>query len=69
MPTTYPLALRIGGALVGSLGWYWGLPQRERQAADARTREHIERTYGTSARSLSAEQARAVYDWARARHA
>lgn len=68
MPTTYLVALRIGG-LAGSLGWYWGLPQLARQAADARTRDHIERTYRTSARSLSAEQARAVYDWARAQHA
>ena len=69
MPTTYLVALRTGGGLAGSLGWYWSLPQRERQAADARTRDHIERTYGTSVRGLSAEQARAVHDWARARHA
>ena len=69
MPTTYLVALRIGGALVGSLGWYWSLPQLARQAADARTRDHIERTYRTSTRSLSTEEARAVYYWARAQHA
>ena len=69
MPTTYLVALRIGGALVGSLGWYWRLPQLARQAADARTRDHIERIYSAPARTLSTGQARAVYDWARARHA
>ena len=64
------MALRAGGgAVVGSLGWYWSLPQLARQAADARTRDHIERTYRTSTRGLSAEQAQAVYDWARARRA
>ena len=69
MPTTYLVALRIGDALVGSLGWYWSLPQLARQAADARTRDHIERTFRTSTRGLSTEQAQAVYGWARARHA
>jgi hypothetical protein len=69
MPTIFIIALRIGGAFVGSLAWYWRLPQLVRQAADARTREHIERTYSTSIWSLSVEQARAVYTWARAQHA
>jgi hypothetical protein len=40
-----------------------------RQAADARTRDHIERTYRTSIWSLTVEQATAVYKWARAQHA
>ena len=65
MPTIYLIALRIGGAAAGSLGWYWGLPQLARQAADARTRDHIEATYRAPLRSLSAEQARAAYEWAR----
>ena len=69
MPTIFLIALRIGGAVVGSLNWYWRLPQLVRQAADARTRDYIERTFRTSIRSLSAEQARTVYDWARAQHA
>ena len=69
MPTIYLIALRTGGAVIGSLGWYWDLPQLARQAADARTRHHIEATYRAPLRSLSAGQARAVYDWARARHA
>ena len=69
MPTIYLIALRTGGAAAGPLGWYWGLPQLARQAADARTRDHIERTYRASTRSLGTEQARAVYDWARAQHA
>jgi hypothetical protein len=42
------IALRIGGAVAGSLLWYWRLPHPVRQAADARTRDHIERTYGIS---------------------
>ena len=46
MPTNFLIALRIGGAVVGSLVWYWKLPQRERQTADARTKDHIDRTYG-----------------------
>jgi hypothetical protein len=69
MPTIFLIALRIGGAVVGSLSWYWRLPQLVRQAADARTRDYIERTFRTSIRSLSAEEARTVYDWARAQHA
>jgi hypothetical protein len=69
VPTIYLVARRIGGAVAGSLGWYWGLPQLARQAADARTRDHIEATYRTSLQGLSPEQARAVYDWARAQHA
>ena len=43
MATILLLALRIGGALAGSLLWYWRLPHPIRQAADARTRDHIER--------------------------
>ncbi len=69
MPTILLIALRIGGAVVGSLTWYWRLPRALRQAADARTRDHIESTYRTSIRSLTVEQARAVYRWARAQHA
>ncbi len=69
MPTIYLIALRIGGAVVGSLTWYWRLPQFVRQTADVRTRDYIERTYRTSMWSLTAEQARAVYSWARAQHA
>jgi len=69
MPTTYLLALRVGGGAAGSLGWYWSLPQRARQATDARARAHIERTYGTAMRDLSVAQARDAYDWARVRHA
>lgn len=69
MPTIYLIALRTGGAAAGSLGWYWGLPQLARQAADARTRAHIEATYRAPLRSLSTGQAQAVYEWARAQHA
>ena len=69
MPTTYLIALKLGGALVRSLGWYWSLPQLVRQAADARTRDHIEQTYCTSAQDLSVEQAQQVYDWVRSQHA
>jgi hypothetical protein len=69
MPTTYFIALKLGGALVRSLGWYWSLPQLARQAADARTLDHIEETFRTPMRNLSFEQAQQVYDWARARHA
>jgi hypothetical protein len=68
MPTTYLVALRAGGA-AASLGWYWRLPQRGREAVDAATRDHLERAYGAPVRGLSAEQARAVHDWARARRA
>ena len=69
MPTIYLVALRIGGAVAGSLGWYWSLPQLARQAADARTRAHIEATYRSPLQGLSPGQARAFYDWARAQHA
>ena len=69
MPTIYLIALRVGGAVGGSLAWYWRLPRPVRQAADARTRGHIDRTYKTSIWSLSAEQAKAAYEWARAPHA
>jgi hypothetical protein len=69
VPTIYLLALRIGGAVADSLGWYWGLPQLARQAADALTRDHIEATYRAPLQGLSTGQARAVYDWARAQHA
>jgi hypothetical protein len=69
MPTTYLVALKLGGALVHSLGWYWSLPQLARQAADAGARDHIERTYRTSWLNLSFEQAQEVYDWVRAQHA
>jgi len=69
VPTTYLVALKLGGALVRSLGWYWSLPQLVRQEADARTRDHIERMYRASLRDLSFEQAQEVYDWARAQHA
>ena len=67
MPTTYLVALRAGAA--ASLGWYWRLPQRAREAVDAEARAHVERAYGAPVRGLGAEQARAVCDWARARHA
>jgi len=43
LPTTFLIALKLGGAFAASLGWYWSLPQTERQAADARTRAHVER--------------------------
>ena len=69
MPTVFIIALRIGGAFAGSLGWYWRLSQHERQAADARTRAHIDTTYGTSIWSLTAEQAKAIHHWTRAQHA
>ena len=69
MPTIYLLALRMGGAVAGTLGWYWRLPQLARQAADARAKDHIERTYGVSMWHLTPEQARAVHEWAAARHA
>lgn len=69
MPTIYITALRIGGAGTGSMEWYWRLPQHERQTADARTKSHIDATYRTSLWSLSGDQARAVYKWARAQHA
>ena len=69
MATILIIALRIGGAVVGSLAWYWRLPRLLRQAADARTKDHIERTYRTSIWSLTVEQATAVYKWARAQHA
>ena len=69
MPTTYLIAFRIGGAVAGSLGWYWKLPQLVRQAADARTKDHIEKTYGVSMWNLTSEQARAVHEWATAQHA
>ena len=69
MPTILLIALRLGGAVAGPLGWYWRLPRCLRQAADARTSDHIERTYGTCMWSLTVEQARAVHRWARAHHA
>lgn len=69
MPTTYLVALRAGGGAAGSLGWYWRLPQLVRQAADAATRDHLERVYGAPVRGLSTEQAQTVYDWVRAQHA
>ena len=69
MPTILLIALRIDGAVTGSLHWYWRLPRPVRQAADTRTRDYIERTYRTSMWSLTAEQARAVYRWAMAQHA
>ena len=69
MPTTYLVALRAGGRAVGSLGWYWGLPQLERQAVDARARDHIEQTYRTSLQGLSTGQAQDVYDWTMVQHA
>ena len=69
MPTTYLVALRAGGGATGSLGWYWRLPQRAREAVDAATRDHLERVCGAPVRGLSAEQARVVHDWARAGHA
>ncbi len=69
MPTILIIALRTGGTVVGSLAWYWRLPQLVRQAADARTRDYIDRTYRTSMWGLSTEQTKAVYDWARAQHA
>ena len=69
MPTTYLIALKLGGALVRSLGWYWSLPQLVRQEADARTRDRIERVYRTSLQDLGVEQTQEVYDWARSQHA
>lgn len=69
VPTTYLVALKAGAAAAGALGWYWRLPQRARQALDARTREHIERTYRAPAWRLGAEQARAACEWARAQAA
>jgi hypothetical protein len=69
MPVILLIGLRIGGAFVGSMGWYWALPGFLRRAADARTRDHIARTYGASLWELSLDQARAVYRWARAEHA
>jgi hypothetical protein len=68
MATIFVIALRVG-AVAGSLVWYWRLPLPLRQAADARTRNHIATTYGTSIWKLTPEQARAVYRWARAQHA
>ncbi len=69
MATILIIALRIGGAVVGSLAWYWRLPRLLRQAADARTRAHVERAYGVALRSLTPEQARDVHAWAKAQHA
>jgi hypothetical protein len=69
LPTIYVTALRIGGAASGRLDWYWRLPRPLRRAADARTRDHMENTYGACIWSITAEQARAVYRWARAEHA
>jgi hypothetical protein len=69
LPTIYLIALRMGGAVAGSLGWYWRLPQLVRQAADARAKEHIEKTYGVPVWNLTPEQARTVHEWATARHA
>ena len=69
LPIIYVTALRIGGAASGSLDWYWRLPRPLRLAADSRTRDHMERTCGVCIWSISAEQARAVYRWARAEHA
>jgi hypothetical protein len=69
VPTILLIALRVGAAVVGSLAWYWRLPPQVRQAADARTSDHIARTYRTSIWGLSVEQARAAYRWARAQHA
>lgn len=69
MPTIFLIALKLGDTVAGSLGWYWNLPQRGRQAADARTSDHIERTYRATVRTLTLEGARAVHEWARAQHA
>ena len=69
LPTIYIAALRIGGAASGSLTWYWRLPRALRKAADSRTRDYMERSYGACIWSITAEQARSVYRWARAEHA
>jgi hypothetical protein len=69
MPTTYLVALRAGDGVAASLGWYWRLPQRAREAVDAATWEHVERAYGAPVWGLGTEQARAVHDWAAAQHA
>lgn len=69
MPTTYLIARKTGGARLASLGWYWSLPQLARQAADARTRDYIADMYRESLLSLTCEQAKDVYDWARAQQA
>ena len=69
MPTTYLVARKLGGTRLGSLGWYWSLPQLARQAADARLRAYVDEMYRKPLRSLSFEQAKDVYDWARAQHA
>jgi hypothetical protein len=69
MPTTYLIARKTGGARLASLGWYWSLPQLARQAADARTRAYIEEMYRKPLLSLTFEQARDIYDWARAQQA
>ncbi|GAA0567328.1 hypothetical protein GCM10009416_01680 [Craurococcus roseus] len=69
MPTIFLIALRLGGAVADSLVWYWSLPQLARQAADARTRDHIERTYSASIWALTPAQAREVHAWAKAQHA
>jgi len=69
MPTILLIALRLGGGVSGTLAWYWRLPQRERQLADARTKEHIERTYHATLWMLTPGQAMSVHDWARGQHA
>lgn len=70
MPTIFLVALRLGGAVAASLGWYWKLPQLARQAADARTRDHIERTYRAGdVWALTPAQAAEVHAWAKAQHA
>ena len=69
MPTTYLIARKVGGGRLACLGWYWSLPQLARQAADARTRDYIEEMYRKPMRNLSLEQARDVYDWAKAQQA
>lgn len=69
MPIILLIALRLRGTVADSLGWYWNLPQLARQAADARTREHIERTYRASIWALTTAQAREVHAWAKAQHA
>lgn len=69
LPAIHLTALRVGVAVSGSLDWYWRLPPALRRAADARTRGHIERTYGTCLWSLTVAEARAAYRWARAEHA
>ena len=69
MPTILIIALRVGGTPVGSLHWYWRLSRGERQAANARTRAHIEERYGAGIWDLTLDQAKAVHRWTRAQHA